>query len=173
MPVETVASVAKALVPIFRDGSSFARATALDLLSILYSKHSKMTSLLSDSLRNDTQSPFTGKTNPELIHFAVPEIVALALDDKDDIGASRTTAISLLAVTLAGYLKPELAVWDTRETILKHVTSQAMKFTTLLKNESLRTSAVKLISVLAIDPRSIFHYWFMHLPYLLIFFGTF
>ncbi|TEB18947.1 hypothetical protein FA13DRAFT_512769 [Coprinellus micaceus] len=86
MSSDTVAAVAKALVPVFRDGSSFARSTAVELLSSLYLKH-----------RVEA---------PGLVVFAVPEIVALALDDKDDVGTLRSTAISLLvAILTATYQK--------------------------------------------------------------------
>ncbi|TEB39603.1 hypothetical protein FA13DRAFT_11553 [Coprinellus micaceus] len=129
MSSDTVAAVAKALVPVFRDGSSFARSTAVELLSSLYLKH-----------RVEA---------PGLVVFAVPEIVALALDDKDDVGTLRSTAISLLVAILTATIKNIYI----SESVFKQIAPQTVKFMALLRNESLRTPVVRLLSILSTDTR--------------------
>ena len=158
MSTDAVASVAKALVPIFRDGSSFARSTAVELLSRLYSKHSKLTLHHSLRLWLFTNSRLVGVDAPGLIAFAVPEIVALALDDKDGVGAVRATAISLLVSILAATIQNTYIA----EPILKQITPQAIKFIALLRNESLRTPSVRLLSLLSTDTRG--HWWLLQIP---------
>lgn len=151
MDVQTAASVAKALVPILRDGSSFARATAIELLSSFYSKHGAYHSI-PDHERHDGTISSTGKNSPELISFAVPEILALALDERDNVGAVRAAALSLL---VAAHRNAPM-LWHHMESVVKHVAPHTMKLMALLKNESLRSSVVKLLSTLAADSKGLF-----------------
>ncbi|KAF6763735.1 hypothetical protein DFP72DRAFT_482149 [Ephemerocybe angulata] len=135
---DTAASVAHALTSTLRNTtSSFARATSIELLSIVYSKHRD--------------------TNPELIEFAIPEISALAMDEKDDVGGIRATAIRLL-VALAGgsrctpsapLYNPVPYLSSAALAVLDQITPLAGRFLLLLKNETLRPSVVDLLSLMS------------------------
>ncbi|KAF5338704.1 hypothetical protein D9611_013363 [Ephemerocybe angulata] len=135
---DTAASVAHALASTLRNTtSSFARATSIELLSIVYSKHRD--------------------TKPELIEFAIPEISALAMDEKDDVGGIRATAIRLL-VALAGgsrctpgapLYNPVPYLSSAALGVLDQITPLAGRFMLLLKNETLRPSVVDLLSLMS------------------------
>jgi hypothetical protein len=149
MSSDTVAAVAKALVPVFRDGSSFARSTAVELLSSLYLKHSRFTIFFLKKPGFIIRILLIGVEAPGLVVFAVPEIVALALDDKDDVGTLRSTAISLLVAILTATIKNIYI----SESVFKQIAPQTVKFLALLRNESLRTPVVRLLSILSTDTR--------------------
>ncbi|KAJ2921146.1 hypothetical protein H1R20_g15947, partial [Candolleomyces eurysporus] len=78
----TATIVVHTLTPILRSHSLFARATAVELLLKLYRRH--------------------GHPNPEIFEPAILEIIALALDEKDDFGEIRITAIQLLVALSSG-----------------------------------------------------------------------
>ncbi|KAF6763752.1 armadillo-type protein [Ephemerocybe angulata] len=134
---DTAASIAHALAPILRNASSFARATAIELLSRIYSRHRQ--------------------SKPRLIESAIPEIITLALDDKDDVGGIRATAIRLL-VALSGASADtkdsehnSTLSYSTSGPVLKQITPLATKFMTLLDNENLRPSVVELLSLMSTE----------------------
>ncbi|KAJ2935952.1 hypothetical protein H1R20_g1143, partial [Candolleomyces eurysporus] len=127
--VDTATTVTRALITILRNlnTTSFARATTIELLLKLYAKHSRP----------------AGHSMPRLIESAIPEIIALALDDnlKDNAGEIRITAIKLLTV----------ASKSDVNTVLEHMTPLATKFMALLQIEGLRPSVVELLTLMSRD----------------------
>ncbi|KAJ2935789.1 hypothetical protein H1R20_g1304, partial [Candolleomyces eurysporus] len=123
--VDTAATVTRALITMLRNlnTTSFARATTIELLLKLYAKHCH--------------------SMPRLIESAIPEIIALALDDnlKDNAREIRITAIRLLTV----------ASKSDVNTVLEHMTPLATKFMALLQIEGLRPSVVELLSLMSRD----------------------
>ncbi|RXW15918.1 hypothetical protein EST38_g9939 [Candolleomyces aberdarensis] len=79
---DTATIIVHTLTPMLRSVSLFARATAVELLLKLYTKH--------------------GHPNPGIFEPAILEIIALALDEKDDVGEIRITAIQLLVALSSG-----------------------------------------------------------------------
>ncbi|KAJ2923558.1 hypothetical protein H1R20_g13540, partial [Candolleomyces eurysporus] len=79
---DTATIVVHTLTPMLRSTSLFTRATAIELLLKLYTTH--------------------GYPNPEIFEPAILEIIALALDEKDDVGEIRITAIQLLVALSSG-----------------------------------------------------------------------
>ncbi|RXW24839.1 hypothetical protein EST38_g994 [Candolleomyces aberdarensis] len=136
---DTAATIAHALTPMLRNTSSFARATAIELLLKLYTKHRH--------------------SKPRLIESAIPEIISLAFDDKDDVGGIRITAIQLLVALSSGPAsleslgegQPEPST-ATTSSVLKQITPLATKFMALLQVEHLRPSVVELLSLMSLDP---------------------
>ncbi|RXW17899.1 hypothetical protein EST38_g7957 [Candolleomyces aberdarensis] len=137
IPDETAASVAHTLIPVLRSTSSswVARTTAIELLSKLHAKHRK--------------------TSPRLIEQAIPEIIALALDDKDPSLELRITAICLLSYLLASPADDTGGVYlNAAAGVQSEIKHHAMKFITLLQDERLRPSVVDLLSAASADERS-------------------
>ncbi|KAJ3524913.1 hypothetical protein NMY22_g10796 [Coprinellus aureogranulatus] len=133
---DTVASIAHDIAPLLRSRSSFTRSTAVELLSRLYSAHRS--------------------SQPRLIESAIPEIIALAFDEKEDNGEIRVTAIQLLVALSAA---PKVTAHRNSTTassmnssVVKHITPLATRFMDLLQNENLRLSVVELLSLMASEP---------------------
>ncbi|KAJ2933122.1 hypothetical protein H1R20_g3954, partial [Candolleomyces eurysporus] len=135
----TAATIVHALTPMLRNTSSLARATAIELLLKLYTKHCHSKLRLSES--------------------AIPEIISLAFDDKDDVGGTRITAIQLL-VALSSGPEPLESVGKGKaepstaptSSVLRRITPHATKFMALLQVERLRPSVVELLSLMSLDP---------------------
>ncbi|KAJ2916147.1 hypothetical protein MD484_g4298, partial [Candolleomyces efflorescens] len=119
--------IACALTPMLKSTASFARGIVIELLLKLYVVY--------------------GVLKPKLIESAIPEIISLAFDDKDDVGEIRTTAIQLLVVlsSSAGQSEPSSG--------LKKVTliNLATRFMDLLQDEHLRPAVVALLSSISRD----------------------
>ena len=152
MSDDTAASIAHALAPLLRTTSSFPRAAAIELLSKLYSKHRKLVPTI---VTPPTEVILIGSSKPRLIESAIPEIITLALDEKDDVGGIRTTAIQLLVSLSAA---PTVTTDEHSSTsspvnspVVKQITPLATKFMGLLQNENLRPSVVELLSLMSND----------------------
>ncbi|RXW24841.1 hypothetical protein EST38_g998 [Candolleomyces aberdarensis] len=136
---DTATIVVHALTPMLRSASLFSRAAAVELLLELYKKH----------------------RHPELAIFepAILEVIALALDDKDDVGEIRITAINFLVTLSSGRTSLESVErqggpksWTAANaSVLKKVTPLATKFMELLHVDRLRPSVVQLLSLMALD----------------------
>ncbi|KAJ2935928.1 hypothetical protein H1R20_g1166, partial [Candolleomyces eurysporus] len=135
----TAATIVHALTPMLRNTSSLARATAIELLLKLYTKHCHSKLRLSES--------------------AIPEVISLAFDDKDDVGETRITAIQLL-VALSSGPEPLESVGKGKaepstaptSSVLRRITPHATKFMALLQVEHLRPSVVELLTLMSLDP---------------------
>jgi hypothetical protein len=92
---------------------------------------------------------------PRLIESAIPEIIALALDEKDNVGGIRKTAIQLLG---ALFTRPSNATNEhagapslVDSPVVKQITPLATGFMGLLQNENLRPSIIQLLSLMSAD----------------------
>ncbi|KAJ2933121.1 hypothetical protein H1R20_g3955, partial [Candolleomyces eurysporus] len=137
---DTATIVVHTLTPILRSPSLFARATAVELLLKLYRKH--------------------GHPNPGIFEPAILEIIALALDEKDDFGEIRLTAIQFLVALSSGPTSFESVgrqggpkSWTAVNTpVLQQITPLATKFMALLHIDRLRPCVVQLLSLMSLDP---------------------
>ncbi|RXW17694.1 hypothetical protein EST38_g8163 [Candolleomyces aberdarensis] len=134
---DSAATIARALTPMLRNTSSFARTTAIELLLKLYTTHRH--------------------SKPRFFESAMPEIISLAFDD-NDVGGTRITAIQLLVAVSSGTdakesigeQKPER--WAaTSRSVLEQITPLAAKCIALLQVEHLRPTVVELLSLMSLD----------------------
>ncbi|KAJ3549204.1 hypothetical protein NMY22_g982 [Coprinellus aureogranulatus] len=131
---KTLTNLTSALAPLLRTTmSSFARETALEFLFKLYS---------ADRL---------SQLKPHLIEFAIPDIITLAFDDRDDVGGIRTTAIQILVALLTAAMRTDNSAPYTITPVVARITSLATKFMDLLPNDTLRPSVVSLLSLMATE----------------------
>ncbi|KAJ3521074.1 hypothetical protein NMY22_g12464 [Coprinellus aureogranulatus] len=131
---DTLANITPTVAPLLRTTtSSFVRANAMEFLSRLYSANRS--------------------SKPRLIESAIPEIIALALDEKDDVGGVRTTATRLLVALCSDDMSGtgSRTVPRTRTSVLEQLTPLAMRFMDLLQNANLRPSVVELLSLMATE----------------------
>ncbi|KAJ3538621.1 hypothetical protein NMY22_g5091 [Coprinellus aureogranulatus] len=137
---DTLANITPTFAQLLRTTtSSFARATAIEFLSRLYLAKGEL-------------------SKPYLIESAIPEIIALALDEKDDVGGIRTTAIRLLVALSsddadnADDASSRRVSPTVRKTpVLKQLIPLATRFMDLLQIANLRPCAVELLSLLATE----------------------
>ncbi|RXW12431.1 hypothetical protein EST38_g13423 [Candolleomyces aberdarensis] len=135
MSDDAASSMASKLSRMLRNTSPFARATALEMLLILYKKHGHSKLLMVD------------------YHSVIPEIIALALDDKNsEIWAP---AIQLL-VALSSPLPGGEERWGSIRTtshdfVLLQIKIQVKKFMVLLESEDMRSPVVELLSLASLD----------------------
>jgi hypothetical protein len=122
---------------------------------------------LSQALNCDTSAePPSGLLKPRLIESAIPEIVSLAFDDKDDVGGIRIIAIQLLVALSSGsdgeLLSANLTlshshshpIWrpgSFSSSVLRQITPLATRFMGLLQVKHLRPSVVELLSLISLD----------------------
>ncbi|KAJ2924182.1 hypothetical protein H1R20_g12913, partial [Candolleomyces eurysporus] len=134
---DSAAAIARALTPMLRNTSSFARTTAIELLLKLYTTHRH--------------------SKPRFFESAIPEIISLAFDD-NDVGGTRITAIQLLVAVSSGTdakesigeQKPER--WAaTSRSVLEQIKPLAAKCIALLQVEHLRPTVVELLSLMSLD----------------------
>ncbi|RXW12735.1 hypothetical protein EST38_g13119 [Candolleomyces aberdarensis] len=137
---ETATIVVQTLTPMLRSASLFARATAVELLLKLYTTH--------------------GHPNPGIFEPAILEIIALSLDEKDDVGEIRITAIQLLVALSSGPTSLESvgrqggpkSCTAVNTSVLEQITPLATKFMALLQIDRLRPCVVRLLSLMSLDP---------------------
>ncbi|TEB39618.1 hypothetical protein FA13DRAFT_1723843 [Coprinellus micaceus] len=125
VPEGKALSIAHALVPLLRDQSTYARATALELLSRLDRRY-----------------------RPELTGSATQEIIALAL--KESVDEIRITAIQLLSAMTVPLEVPDGKF--KKPPVATPTIQLASQFIPLLHNETLRPSVVELLSAMALQP---------------------
>ncbi|RXW17402.1 hypothetical protein EST38_g8457 [Candolleomyces aberdarensis] len=135
----TASTIAHALTPVLRNTSSLACGAAIELLLKLYTKHRHL------KLR--------------LIESAIPDIVSLASDDKDNVGGIRISAIQFLVALSSGPASLESVGKGRAEpsaaptsSVLGRISPHATKFMALLQVEDLRPSVVELLSLMLLDP---------------------
>ncbi|RXW13157.1 hypothetical protein EST38_g12698 [Candolleomyces aberdarensis] len=105
---DTAIIVVHTLMPMLQSASLLARATAVELLLRLYTKH--------------------GHPNPGIFEPAIHEIIALALNDHDGVKEVRITAIQLLVALSSGptssvVLDPENPAVVAHVELLRRLTS--------------------------------------------------
>ncbi|KAJ2929990.1 hypothetical protein H1R20_g7117, partial [Candolleomyces eurysporus] len=124
---DTAVDIAGRLTQTLRSASHLARATALEMLLSLYTRHRV--------------------ARPRLIESAIPEIVCLALDDKHN--ALWGPAFRLLIALLT---PPEaLEAQGSGISALNRIKNQMSRFMALLENQDMRPLVIDLLSLVSID----------------------
>ncbi|KAJ2923275.1 hypothetical protein H1R20_g13820, partial [Candolleomyces eurysporus] len=139
---DAASSMAGNLSRMLRNTSPFARATALEMLLILYKKHGHSKPLMVD------------------YHSAIPEITALALDDRNSeiwapaiqlLVALSSSPPSVVERTPGGVERRNSIRTTTYDFVLLQIKTQVTKFMVLLESEDMRSPVVELLSLVSLD----------------------
>lgn len=105
-------------------------------------------------------SSHSGSTARQLIvpdiSPVIEEIIFLVLNEKDDVGEIRTTAMRLLvalsyAPCAAADEKSKATATSMNNPVVEQITPLVTRFMSLLENEKLRPFVVKLLSLIAME----------------------
>ncbi|RXW16348.1 hypothetical protein EST38_g9505 [Candolleomyces aberdarensis] len=140
---DAASSMAGNLSRMLRNTSPFARATALEMLLILYKKHGHSKPLMVD------------------YHSAIPEITALALDDKNSeiwapaiqllVALSSSPPLAAVERTPDGGVRRNSIRTTSYDFVLLQIKTQVTKFMVLLESEDMRSPVVELLSLVSLD----------------------
>ncbi|RXW20538.1 hypothetical protein EST38_g5335 [Candolleomyces aberdarensis] len=135
---DTAADIAGKLTQTLRSASHLARATALEMLLSLYTRHRG--------------------TRPRLIESAIPEIVSLALEDKHNVlwepAFRLLIALSTppeALVEQGSAITQNIGRKSYRQPALSQIKCQMSRFMALLEHQDMRPLVIDLLSLVSID----------------------